>query len=86
MAKLNIVNRNGSSAPECTECGKRLKIDNYHEMTAIVSGKYKCCPECGQRIVGIQVEGVDFSECNYSIRVWASGNEAGVLPYNCPWR
>lgn len=86
MAKLNIVKQNGSAAPECTACGKRLKIENYHEMTAIVGGKYKFCPECGERITGVQVEGVDFSECDYRTQTWASGNEAGVLPYGCPWR
>ena len=81
MAKLNIVAQNGSAAPECTACGKRFKIANYHEMVDIARGKYKFCPECGDRITNIQVEGVDFKKCDFHIRVWASGNEAGLNPW-----
>lgn len=81
MAKLNIVSRNGKAAPECTACGKRFEIENYHEMVAIARGRYKFCPKCGERITDVQVEGVDFNECEHHIRVWASNCEAGLLPW-----
>lgn len=77
MAKMNIVNRGGTSAPECTNCGHRFNTKTakspYEEMVAIANGKYKFCPECGAKYEGCQVEGVDFDKCERHIKYWASG-------------
>lgn len=77
MAKMNIVNRNGSYEPECTNCHHRFNTDYasnpYREMVAIAHGKYKFCPECGAPYTGCQVEGVDFEKCERNIKYWASG-------------
>ena len=77
MGKMNIVDRNGESSPECTQCGHRFETDYadnpYREMVDIANGKYKFCPNCGSPYTGCQVEGVDFDKCEPRIKYWASG-------------
>lgn len=79
MAKVNIVKRNGSSAPECTNCNHRFNIKTYPEMVAIVDN-CKFCPECGARWDGCQVDGVDFEKCTPHIQWWASGYKEKYKP------
>lgn len=74
--KMNIVNKKGRSQPECTKCGYRFNTDYatnpYLEMINIAHGKYKFCPECGDKYEGCQVDGIDFNKCSQSIKIWAS--------------
>lgn len=66
--KMNVININGTSCPECTNCGYRFKTDYaqnpYREMCNIALGKYGFCPHCGSKYEGCQIEGIDIEECN----------------------
>ena len=72
--KMNVVNRGGSSRPECTNCGHRFDVDYadnpYREMCCIAKGKFRFCPVCGAKYVGCQIEGVDFNKCNPDYQDW----------------
>lgn len=72
--KMNVVNRNGDNAPECTNCNHRFETDYaenpYREMCRIAKGKYLYCPKCGAKYIGCQVEGVDFEKCDFYTRDW----------------
>lgn len=72
--KMNVVNRWGSSAPECTHCGHRFNTDYadnpYREMCRIAKGKFSFCPICGAKYTGCQIEGVDFDRCEAYQRDW----------------
>lgn len=74
--KMNVVNRRGRSAPECTNCGHRFNTDyadnSYREMCRIAKGKFSFCPVCGARYIGCQIEGVDFDKCDAYERDWIS--------------
>ena len=66
--KMNVVDRNGRSAPECTNCGHRFDTDV--EMCRIAKGKFAYCPVCGAKYVGCQIEGVDFDKCAPHLSDW----------------
>ncbi len=72
--KMNVVNRRGCSAPECTNCGHRFNTDHaenpYREMCHIARGKFSFCPACGAKYIGCQIEGVDFDKCDANKRAW----------------
>lgn len=72
--KMNVVNRNGTHAPECTNCNYRFETDYaenpYREMCSIAKGKYAFCPVCGARYIGCQINGVDFNKCDSHKRDW----------------
>lgn len=68
--KMNVVNRGGTHAPECTNCGRRFDAGGYRDMCQITMGRYDFCPSCGARYVGAQVEGVDFYKCSPSTQDW----------------
>lgn len=74
--KMNIVERNFKSAPECTKCGYRFDTsyatNPYHEMLKIAHGKYKFCPHCGDKYEGILVEGKPISEHSSDVQSWVS--------------
>ena len=59
ICKMNVVDRNGRSAPECTNCGHRFDTDYaknpYAEMCRIAKGKFAYCPVCGAKYVGCQI-------------------------------
>ncbi len=72
--KMNVVNRNGKSSPECTNCNHRFNTDYasnpYREMCEIAKGKYNYCPKCGAKYIGCQVEGVNLEDCEDAIQNW----------------
>ncbi len=72
--KMNVVDRNGRSAPECTSCGHRFNTDYaenpYREMCRIARGKFSFCPSCGAKYTGCQIEGQDFDDCTPKLRDW----------------
>lgn len=75
--KMNVVNINGTSCPECTNCGHRFETDYaenpYREMCRIAKGKYHYCPKCGAEYIGCQIDGIDFEKCDFNKRDWLYG-------------
>ena len=73
-SKMNVVKINGSSSPECTNCGYRFETDYaenpYKEMCKIAFGKNRFCPMCGAKYVGCQIEGIDFNDCDPYLQDW----------------
>ena len=74
--KMNAVDKNGNSSPECTNCNHRFNTDyarnSYLETCAIVNGRYKYCPNCGAKYIGGQVNGIDLEKCSREIQRWMS--------------
>lgn len=81
MAKIDIMTDSYNAELVCTNCNTELCYDGYIEMTAIVGGKYKFCPNCGKKFEGVMIDNKDFNNCAFSLRTWASGNKCGVLPF-----
>jgi hypothetical protein len=71
---MNVVDRGGTSRPECTNCNHRFDTDHannpYKEMCKIAKGKYSYCPFCGAKYIGCQVEGIDFEKCSSATQDW----------------
>lgn len=72
--KMNVIDNNGTSSPECTACGYIFNTDYaknpYKEMCCIALGKYKYCPICGDKYDGCQIEGIDIEECSDYEKDW----------------
>lgn len=66
--KMNVVDRNGRSAPECTNCGHRFDTDYaknpYAEMCRIAKGEICLLPSLRSQVCWRQIEGVDFDKCD----------------------
>ena len=79
--KMNLVDINGKSSCQCTNCNFRFNTDYaknpYMETVRIAHGKYKYCPNCGEKYEGCQIEGVDFNKCPPDVRLWATAH--GVI-------
>lgn len=72
--KINIIDKQGKSAPECTNCNHRFNTNYarnpYKEMCEIAFGKFKYCPNCGDKYQGCLIEGVDFNKSDKSKKRW----------------
>ena len=79
--KMNIVDINGKSSCQCTNCNYRFNTEYaknpYMETVRIAHGKYKYCPNCGDKYEGCLIEGVDFNQCSPDVRLWATAH--GVI-------
>lgn len=54
-----------------------VMLNHNMETVRIAHGKYKYCPNCGEKYEGCQIEGVDFNKCPPDIRLWATAH--GVI-------
>lgn len=79
MTKINIITKYSPVKIYCTNCNQEIKYNGYQEMVQIVRKKYKFCPNCGKRFTTVQINNIDFNNCPYNLRTWASQNEAGIL-------
>ena len=75
--KMNIVDINGKSSCQCTNCNFRFNTEYaknpYMETVRIAHGKYKYCPNCGDKYEGCLIEGKNANKYNPEIRFWATG-------------
>jgi predicted RNA-binding Zn-ribbon protein involved in translation (DUF1610 family) len=73
-AKMNSDKDNrGKATPRCTGCNKAIATYNYYDFVRAMHVKF--CPNCGAKIDGIQVEGVDFADCDSNTRDWVKGRQ-----------